>query len=294
MQDCQSLNKTSKKQVSPMSEETQSNIESSSSNEETNITISKSSYNKMLKGIVAAIAIATFLGGYAIGTLGGSSDSLSADEIKDIISAVEVKAPAPQPAQAPSQPSAPAIIQVSLDDDPFKGNPNAPVTVIEFSDFQCPFCSRFYTQTLPALQENYIDTGKIKLVYRDLPLDNLHPNARPAHIAAECADEQGKFWEYHDTLFENQGEWNRLSSVDLSSQLNQYATSMGLNSASFDSCLSSKSMADEVQADYLQASQYGATGTPTFFIGNEKDGFIKLVGAQPYSAFQAAIDAQLG
>jgi len=277
-----------------MSEEIPTNNESQSSNDESKITIKKSSYNNMLKGIVAAIAIATFLGGYAVGNLGGDSDSLSADEIKEIISAVEAKAPAPQPVRAPTQPSAPQTFQVSLDDDPFKGNANAPVTVVEFSDFQCPFCSRFYTQTLPALQENYIDTGKIKLVYKDLPLDNLHPNARPAHIAAECADEQGKFWEYHDVLFENQAQWSRLSSTDLSSQLNQYATSMGLESASFDSCLSSPSMADEVNADFLQAAQYGATGTPTFFIGNEKDGFIKLVGAQPYAAFQAAIDAKLG
>jgi len=277
-----------------MSEEIPTNNESQSSNDESKITIKKSSYNNMLKGIVAAIAIATFLGGYAVGNLGGDSDSLSADEIKEIISAVEAKAPAPQPVRAPTQPSAPQTFQVSLDDDPFKGNANAPVTVVEFSDFQCPFCSRFYTQTLPALQENYIDTGKIKLVYKDLPLDNLHPNARPAHIAAECADEQGKFWEYHDVLFENQAQWSRLSSTDLSSQLNQYATSMGLESASFDSCLSSPSMADEVNADFLQAASYGATGTPTFFIGNEKNGFIKLVGAQPYAAFQAAIDAQLG
>jgi len=279
-----------------MSEENQTDTNEfqSSNNEESKITISKSSYNRMLKGIVVAIAIATFLGGYAVGTLDNDSDSLSADDIKEIISAVEAKAPAPQPAQAPTQPTSPQKFQVSLDDDPFKGDPNAPVTVVEFSDFQCPFCSRFFTQTLPALEKNYINTGKIKLVYKDLPLDNLHPNARPAHIAAECADEQGMFWEYHDVLFENQGQWSRLSSADLSSQLTQYATSMGLNSASFESCLSSPSMADEVNADFLQAASYGATGTPTFFIGNEKNGFIKLVGAQPYAAFQAAIDAQLG
>jgi len=279
-----------------MSEENQTSNEFQSTNEDTKITIKKSTYNNMLKGIVAAIAIATFLGGYAIGALDNDSDSLSADEIKEIISAVEAKAPAPAPqqAQAPTQPTAPQRYQVSLEDDPVKGNANAPVTVVEFSDFQCPFCSRFYTQTLPALQENYIDTGKIKLVYKDLPLDNLHPNARPAHIAAECADEQGKFWEYHDVLFEKQSEWSRSSSADLSSQLTQYATSMGLNSASFGSCISSQSMADEVNADFLQAASFGATGTPTFFIGNEKNGFIKLVGAQPYAAFQAAIDAQLG
>ena len=273
-----------------MSEENQT-----STNEESKITIKKSTFNNMLKGIVAAIAIAAFLGGYAIGSMGDNSNSLSADEIKEIISEIEAKAPAPLPAQVPTQPSTLIeIFQVSLDDDPVKGDPDAPITIIEFSDFQCPFCSRFFTQTLPAIQENYIDTGIVKLVYRDFPIDSLHPNARPAHIAAECADEQGKFWEYHDVLFENQGQWNRLSSSDLRSQLNQYATSMGLNSESFDSCLSSQSMADEVNADYLQASQYGATGTPTFFIGNEKNGFIKLRGAQPFSAFQSAIEYQLG
>ena len=263
--------------------------------EENKITIKKSSYNRMLKGMIAAIAIATFLGGYSIGTLDNSDSVITSDELKEIISEIEIKtAPSPQPTQQPTQPTAPQIFRVSLDDDPVKGNPNAPVTIIEFSDFQCPFCSRFFDQTLPALEKNYINTGKVKLVYRDLPLDSLHPNARPVAIAAECADEQGKFWEYHDILFDNQAEWNRLSSADLSSQLNQYATTLRLESASFDSCLSSQSMADEVNADYLQAASYGATGTPTFFIGNEKDGFIKLVGAQPFASFQAVIDAQLG
>ena len=273
-----------------MSEENQT-----STNEENKITIKKSTYNNMLKGIVVAIAIATFLGGYAIGNMGDNSNSLSADEIKEMISEIEVKTPvlSPQPTQAPSQPSAPQIFQVSVDDDPVKGDPDAPVTVVEFSDFQCPFCARFYTQTLPALEENYIDTGKIKLVYRDMPLANLHPNAHTAHIAAECADEQGKFWEYHDVLFEKQNQWNRISLDDATNNFKEYAIELGLNSASFDICLLSQSMADEVNADLSAAGQYGATGTPTFFIGNEKDGFVKLVGAQPFSAFQAAIDAIL-
>jgi len=278
-----------------MSEE-QTNNEFQSRDEENKITIKKSTYNNMLKGIVAAIAIATFLGGYAIGALDNDSDSLSADEIKEIISAVEAKAPtpAPQQAQAPTQPTAPQIFQVSLEDDPFIGDPNAPVTMIEFSDFQCPFCKRFFDQTLPQIEENYINTGKVKLVYKDFPLISIHPNVKPVHVAAECADEQGKFWEYHDALFEKQSEWQRLSPSDLQTTLVQYADDFGLQTASFEACLNSPEMLEEVNADFLQATSFGASGTPTFFIGNEKDGFIKLVGAQPYAVFQATIDNLLG
>ena len=257
------------------------------------ITIKKSTYNNMLKGMIAAIAIATFIGGYTLGSLDSSDSGISNEELKEILSDIQVD-PTPQPAQAPSQPSVPGKIMVSLDDDPFKGNPNAPVTIIEFSDFQCPFCSRFFQQTLPQIETDYIDTGKVKFVYRDLPLDSLHPNARPAHIAAECADEQGKFWDYHDILFEKQSEWNRLAATDLQSTLSQYASDLGLQSSIFENCLKSDKIADEVNKDALDAARVGATGTPAFYIGNEKDGFIKLSGAQPYLNFQVAIDAQLG
>ena len=255
------------------------------------VTIKKSTYNNMLKGMIAAIAIATFIGGYSLGTLDNSNSGVSSEQLKEILSEINTN---PTPAAQPSQPGAPAIVKVSLDDDPVKGNANAPVTVVEFSDFQCPFCSKFYKETLSQLEENYIATGKVKLVYRDMPLDNLHPNARPAHIAAECADEKDKFWEYHDALFEKQAEWQRLPAADLQTTLIQYATDLGLESASFESCMKSQGIADEVNKDSLDAARYGATGTPTFFIGNEKDGFTKFVGAQPFTAFQAAIDARLG
>jgi len=271
-------------------------VDLTSKSEDTKITIKKSTYYNMLKGIVAAIAIAAFIGGYSLGTFDSSDSGVTTEELKEIISEIKTVAPqpAPQPAQQPTQPSGPQIFRVSLDDDPVKGNPNAPVTIVEYSDFQCPFCSRFFQQTLPLIEENYIDTGKVKLVYKDLPLDNLHPNARPVHIASECADEQGKFWEYHDVLFEKQSEWQQLSSTDLSSTLTVYASDLGLQSASFETCLQSQDIADEVNKDTLEAASYGATGTPTFFIGTEKDGFIKLVGAQPYAAFQGAIDNLLG
>ena len=267
-------------------------------NEEKNITIKKSTYNNLRKGMIAAIAIITFLGGYAIGTLDDNSNSyVTNEDLKEIISEIETKAaaaPAPQPAQIPTQSTGPQVFRISLDDDPVKGNPDAPVTVVEFSDFQCPFCLRFFQQTLPLIEENYIDTGKIKFVYKDLPLDSLHPNARAAHIAAECADEQGKFWEYHDVLFEKQPQWSNLASSKLQNKFTEFATDMGLKAASFESCMQSPNIADEVNKDTLEAASYGATGTPTFFIGNEENGFVKLVGAQPYQTFQAVIDSRLG
>jgi len=265
-------------------------------NDGAKITINKSTYNNMLKGIITAIAISAFIGGYFVGTLDNSESGISSEELDKILTAIQkapAAQPAPQPTQQPSQPNVPQIFQISLDDDPFKGDPNAPVIVVEFSDFQCPFCSRFYQQTLPLIQENYIDTGKIKFVYRDLPLDSLHPNARLTHIAAECADEQEKFWEYHDVLFEKQSQWQRLSSTDLPITLTQFATDLGLQSASFETCLESEEMADEVKKDVADATKYGSTGTPTFFIGTEEDGFIKLVGAQPYAAFEASIEDYL-
>jgi len=278
---------------SEMSDENKIPIDSKEEKTETSenkakITIKKSTYDNMLIAIVVTISVATFFGGYSIGTLDDSG--LTGEQLKEILSEIKTT----PTSQQPSQLVGPQIFTVSFDDEPVKGNPDAPVIVVEFSDFQCPFCSRFFEQTLPLIEENYIDTGKIKFVYKDLPLDNLHPNARSAHIASECADEQGKFWEYHDVLFQKQAEWNRLASSDLDITLSQFAVDLGMQAASFESCMESQDIADEVNQDTLEARKYGATGTPTFFIGNEKDGFIKLVGAQPYAAFQSAIDKQLG
>jgi len=275
------------------------NKESSSdyTREEKTSTVKKSTNNNLLKGMVISIAIATFLAGFTLGNnLDGSEPEITKEDIRALEEKIEnLKLPtsSPQSAQA-AQPNQPQIFTISLDDDPFKGDPNAPIIIVEFSDFQCPFCSRFFQQTLPQLEDNYINTGKVKFVYRDLPLDSLHPNARPTHIAAECADEQGKFWEYHDILFEKQGQWNRLSSEDLENSLIQYAQDLRLDVTSFETCLGSDEIADEVNKDVLEARSYGITGTPSFFVGTEKDGFTKLVGAQPYSSFAREIDSLLG
>lgn len=251
------------------------------------VTITKSSYNKMIAGIVVVVAIAAFFGGYSLGTL-DSANTVTTEQLAGILEELKVEGSA----QTQQASSAPTPVFVSIDDDPIKGNPDAPVTIVEFSDFQCPFCLRFYDQTLPLIEENYIKTGKVKMVYRDMPLQ-IHPNAFPVHIAAECANDQGAFWEYHDLLFERQSEWNKLAPADLGAKILAYAEELELDS-SFATCMQSQSMVDEIRKDYSQGAAYGVTGTPSFFVGNDQDGFVKLSGAQPFSIFKEVIDSQLG
>lgn len=179
-------------------------------------------------------------------------------------------------------------ISVSVDDDPILGDPNAPINIIEFSDFECPFCGRFYSQTLPQLKTEYLDTGQAKLIYRDFPLSQIHPKAQFAGEAAECADDQGKFVEFHDLLFENQQQW---ISGDVETVFASFGQQIGLDGGEFSSCLDSGKHKSEVQKDLQDGIAAGVSGTPTFFIGNDEVGYQKLVGAQPFSAFQAAINA---
>ena len=183
------------------------------------------------------------------------------------------------------------LYPVSIDDDPMKGSPDAEITIIEFSDFQCPFCLRFYSDTLPLLEQNYVNTGLVNFVYRDFPLA-MHSNAFPAHIAAECADEQGAFWPYHDMLFDRQNEWSALPRDDVNTTFGIYADSLSLNRIEFDSCLNSD-ISEEIRNDYAQGGRYGVDGTPGFFIGNDNVGYQYVSGAQPYHIFAEIIDSLL-
>ncbi|MFH1391267.1 MAG: DsbA family protein [Candidatus Diapherotrites archaeon] len=185
------------------------------------------------------------------------------------------------PPEQPIAPSNPTIdMEALLDDDAVEGNADAPITIVEFSDFQCPFCSRFYTDTLGKLRENYVDTGKVKIIYRDFPL-SFHPEATPAAEAAECAGDQGKFYEMHDKIFENQ------ESISAASY-KQWAADLGLNTEQFNSCVDDGTHAAEVRADFADGQAAGVSGTPTFFINGQK-----VVGAQPYSVFEQIIEAEL-
>ncbi len=254
----------------------------------------KSTSTGMIVALVAIVGIAAFFAGSYFSNL--DSDVVTNSELADAISKLESKIGNTQQAPSqptPSQPTPSQPVKISLDDDPIRGDPDAPITIVEFSDFQCPFCARFHVQTLPSLLDEYIESGKVNLVYRDFPIQSIHPNALPAAVAAECANEQGKYWEYHDMLFEKQNGWNRLDSNTAISTFSQYATDVGLEQQQFDSCLGSGKYLEEVQKDLSDGKDYGITGTPGFFIGNEEIGFVKLTGAQPFDSFKKIIDAQL-
>lgn len=177
------------------------------------------------------------------------------------------------------------FISVSEDDDAFLGDPDAPVVIVEFSDFQCPYCASFKDETLPLLIENYIDNGLVKLVYRDFPIPK-HANATVAAVAAECVGEAGgneAYFAMHDKIFDTMEEWYYSETVG--EYFIGYATEMGYDIAT---CLEDPEMLAEVEADYVAGRSYGVGGTPTFFINGKK-----LVGAYPYDVFVQLIEAEL-
>lgn len=178
-------------------------------------------------------------------------------------------------------------INVSADDDPYLGDKNAPVTFIEFSDFQCPFCRKFWKDTLPQIKKEYIDTGKVKFVYRDFPL-SFHQGAAPAAEGAECAEEQGKFWELHDTIFEEQEKQGSGTIQFTADDVKKWAAKIGLNTSKFNQCLDSGKYKAEVEKDIADGTTAGATGTPALFINGRL-----VVGAQPFAAFKVVIDEEL-
>ena len=167
------------------------------------------------------------------------------------------------------------------DDDPFLGSPDAPVTIVEFGDFQCPFCGRFFKTTEQEIIEAYVKTGKAKLVYRDFPLTSIHEEAQKSAEASECADEQGKFWEYHDLLYTRQDQLSV-------KHYKAWAAELGLNTAQFDQCLDSGKYAAEVQKDFQDGQAAGVRGTPGTFVNG------RLVeGALPFVQFQTIIEEEL-
>jgi protein-disulfide isomerase len=176
---------------------------------------------------------------------------------------------------------------VSLHGAPLKGRRGSQIALIEFVDFECDFCGTFFRETLPRLEREYVETGKVLLAFRHLPLLRMHAKAERAAIAAECANRQSRFWEMHDMLFRNQGDFG-------TPMLESYAAAVGIERRSFKTCLDGDILAN-IRSDIASADKLGVSATPTFLVGTvEKDGRVKvlrvLVGARPFNEFSSVLD----
>jgi protein-disulfide isomerase len=193
--------------------------------------------------------------------------------------------------KGPGQPALKPPPTMSVAGEPFKGEPAAKVAIIEYADFQCPFCRRFDSQVYPSIRDSYVRTGKLKYFHRDMPL-SFHQGAMPAARAVHCASEQGKFWEMHDSLL---GDTASLTPADI----DERAGKLGMNVTALDKCISSDRFADIIQRSIAEANAMQISGTPTFFIGTlDAEGNVMsvkktVVGASAFEAFKAAIDPLL-
>ena len=173
---------------------------------------------------------------------------------------------------------------------PIIGSSNAPITIVEFGDYQCHQCYNWFHNTKPSIFQNYVDTGKVNLVFVDLAF--LGRDSPKAAQASYCAEDQEKYWEYHNQLYISQE-----SKIDNgwanSERLKSFAFSLGLDSGLFDKCLDSGKYAKRVQSNIAEAKKFGVTGTPTFFIIGPNGQQEKLVGAQPYSVFSQVLDSMI-
>lgn len=225
-------------------------------------------------GVSQGVAISFIVGFFILLNMVVGGDSVASGKV------AANNPPSPAAPQLPADPSLPqAPVEVTITKtDHVLGASNAKVTIVEFSDFQCPFCGRFYPSVKQALSE-YKD--KIKFVYRHFPLESIHPNARPAAEASECAAEQGKFWEFHDKMFEGQEQIG-------DAFYKKTATDLKLNMNKFNDCVATKKYAGKVDADYQTGISAGVQGTPHTLVNG-----IAVSGAVPYEQLKAVIDAEL-
>ena len=220
-------------------------------------------------GLLVGLAVVSLAGNILLGYFLFKSNS----------AAPNIWAPTPTPSPSPSPQVQGAVAPVQdfsiTKDDHVRGEFEAPITLVEYSDFECPFCERHYP-TLKKILSDY--AGQVRLVYKHFPL-GFHPNAQKAAEASECADEQGKFWEYHDKLFANQPGGYGLD------KFKQWAEDLDLNVAKFNDCLDAGKYAGKVQADETDGQGRGVQGTPATFVNGQL-----VSGAVPYESFQSVID----
>jgi protein-disulfide isomerase len=192
-------------------------------------------------------------------------------------------------AQQPQGPTPPPFVD-NLEPGklPLLGNKDAQVTIIEFSDFQCPFCKKYFDDNHAQLIKKYVESGKVKFAYRHFPLASIHPHAQKSAEASECANEQNNFWGYHDLLFKEQDAWSPLTNDEVLSKFVEYADQLGMNSDQFRSCVESDKYKAAVDEDTAVAGEIQVDATPTLFINGNR-----LIGAVPFSDLEAAIEKEL-
>jgi len=190
---------------------------------------------------------------------------------------------------AKPRPKQPKTLKIGIQERPVLGDPKAPVTLVEFVDFQCPYCKRFFANTYPKLKENYIDKGLVRLVVKDMPL-GFHGEARQAAQAAHCAGEQQAYWGMHDLLNGRPGKLDRQRFL-------AHAAELKLDQTAFEACLTAGRHLDQIDQDADEAKGIGVRGTPSFIIGKSDSNTIEgayIRGALPYGVFQKEIDKLLG
>ncbi len=235
--------------------------------------------------VVLASCILSFSMVASFWKLGSSMENSSNADVKGVEIEEDSNAIIPTEDYVPE----PTTAVTSLDDDSVKGEKNAKVAIVEFSDYQCPYCKKFYDETLNQIQKEFIDSGKVAFVFRDLPL-SFHPFAQVQAEAAECAGEQGKYFEMHNYIFDKGGELD-------ASQLKTAAQAIGLDTNKFNSCLDEGKMKAETEKDAQDAADIGIGGTPGFVVGTlSDDGTVDgtiISGAYPYETFKETIEQYL-
>ena len=230
-------------------------------------------------------AIAIFVVGATMGTLYTKVTFLEQQVKSGTVAGVQTNNQQPAGGNDVQAPPTPTTVDVKVtENDPVKGDPKAKLTIVEFADYQCPFCERFFTQAYPQIQKEYVDTGKAKFVYKNLAF--LGKESTDAANAALCAKEQNKFWEYHDYLFTHQNGENR--GAFSGDNLKKFASEVGLNTTAFNACLDAQRYSAQVEADNAEASRNGFNSTPSVAVGKTA-----IIGAQPYAQFKTAIEAEL-
>ena len=239
----------------------------------------------VIAGLAAAVPFAQAAKPADTGTITRQQADEMIQELKQIRMLLQqLTRPQPAPQAAPS-----ANVTLPSISGYMMGQPNAPVTMVEFTDLECPFCRQFHMTAFEEILKNYIETGKVRYISLDFPL-SIHPYAMPAAEAAQCAGEQGQFWQMRHTIFVNNAHLTPTI-------FDSFAKELKLNLTQFDACVTSKKYAARIAQDQQEGAMAGVSGTPTFVIGRTSaKGFegVRVVGAQPYAVFEAQIQKALG